>query len=67
MNYIEEEAGTDNLLTDYTLAANIIYAAFAWSVAGDAYIKMRELALRHKVGFFNVSADADAAPEIIFP
>ncbi|WP_440116214.1 hypothetical protein [Paenibacillus sp. QZ-Y1] len=50
-----EEAGTDNRLTDYSLGEDLIYAAFAWSVAEDAYSLMRELAKKHQVGFFDVS------------
>ncbi|MFE6077330.1 hypothetical protein ACFVQB_22970 [Paenibacillus sp. NPDC057886] len=50
-----EEAGTDNRLTEYSLGKEVIYAAFAWSVAEDAYKVMRELARKHNVGFFDVS------------
>ncbi|WP_010504050.1 hypothetical protein, partial [Paenibacillus elgii] len=32
-----EEAGTDNRLTDYSLGSAGIYAAFAFSVAEEAY------------------------------
>lgn len=46
-----EEAGTDNRLTDYSLGSSVIYAAFAYSVAEEAYTAMRELAIKHKVGF----------------
>jgi hypothetical protein len=59
-----EEAGTDNRLTDYSLGSAVIYAAFAYSVAVEAYTIMRELALKHQVGFFNVSSNDG---EIIFP
>ncbi|WP_175598021.1 hypothetical protein [Paenibacillus luteus] len=59
-----EEAGTDNRLTDYSLGSAVIYAAFAYSVAEEAYTIMRELALKHQVGFFNVSSNDG---EIIFP
>lgn len=59
-----EEAGTDNRLTDYSLGSSIIYAAFAYSVAEEAYTTMRDLALKHKVGFFDVSTDDG---EIYFP
>ncbi|QOS76837.1 hypothetical protein JNUCC31_18550 [Paenibacillus sp. JNUCC31] len=50
-----EEAGTDNRLTEYSLGKDVIYAAFAWSVAEEAYTMMRELAKKHNVGFFDVS------------
>ncbi|MFC3745375.1 hypothetical protein [Paenibacillus sp. GCM10012306] len=59
-----EEAGTDNRLTDYSLGSAVIYAAFAYSVAEEAYTTMRELALKHMVGFFDVSSDNG---EIVFP
>lgn len=50
-----EKAGTDNRLTEYSLGKEVIYAAFAWSVAEEAYNMMRELAMKHNVGFFDVS------------
>ncbi|MEK3659793.1 hypothetical protein NSQ29_09515 [Paenibacillus sp. FSL F4-0236] len=59
-----EEAGTDNRLTDYSLGTSVIYAAFAYSVADQAYTAMRELAIKHKVGFFDVSSNEG---DIIFP
>ncbi|MEK3983211.1 hypothetical protein MHB77_07430 [Paenibacillus sp. FSL K6-3166] len=59
-----EEAGTDNRLTDYSLGTSVIYAAFAYSVADEAYTSMRELAIKHKVGFFDVSSNEG---DIIFP
>ncbi|MGC5776747.1 hypothetical protein [Paenibacillus pabuli] len=59
-----EEAGTDNRLTEYSVGKEVIYAAFAWSVAEDAYKMMRELARKHNVGFFDLSGSAG---EIIRP
>ncbi|MNZ91104.1 hypothetical protein D3C78_1100780 [compost metagenome] len=59
-----EEAGTDNRLTDYSLGTSVIYAAFAYSVVEEAYTAMRELAIKHKVGFFDVSSNEG---DIIFP
>lgn len=59
-----EEAGTDNRLTDYSLGTSVIYAAFAYSVAEESYTAMRELAIKHKVGFFDVSSNEG---DIIFP
>lgn len=59
-----EDAGTDNRLTDYSFGSSIIYAAFAYSVASEAYEAMRELAIKHKVGFFDVSSNEG---EILFP
>jgi len=51
-------------VTDHCIGNNVIYSAFAWSVAEDAYLKMRELAIKHSVGFFDVSANNG---EILFP
>lgn len=59
-----EEAGTDNRLTDYSLGSAVIYAAFAYSVAEEAYTTMRSLAIENKVGFFDVSSNDG---EILFP
>jgi hypothetical protein len=54
----------DDKITDYCIGKNVIYAAFAWSVQKEAYKKMRELAAKHMVGFFDVSAENG---EILFP
>ena len=59
-----EEEGTDNRLTDFSLGRAVIYAAFAWSIASEAYSTMRSLASKYNVGFFDVSG-ADA--EIVYP
>jgi hypothetical protein len=59
----EDEEGASNF-TDYSLGQSVIYAAFAWSVADRAYEVMRSLAIKHQVGFFDVSADEG---EILFP
>jgi hypothetical protein len=53
-------------LTDYSIGKHAIYAAFAWSVAEDAYESVRETAVAHNVGFFDVSGDGPD-PEIYFP
>lgn len=44
-------------VTDYSIGRDVIYVAFAWSEAENAYPKMLELAEKHKVGFFDVSAN----------
>ncbi|GAB5398905.1 MAG: hypothetical protein Aureis2KO_04900 [Aureisphaera sp.] len=44
-------------LTDYSTGKDVIYAAFSWSEAENAYPKMLELAKKHKVGFFDVSSN----------
>lgn len=62
-----DEAEAEDLerhLVDYCIDRNVIYAAFSWSVAEEAYEEMRRLAQKHQVGFFNVSADEG---DIILP
>ena len=54
----------DPKITDHCIGKNVIYSAFAWSEAEGAYSKMREHAIKHSVGFFDVSADNG---EILFP
>ena len=54
----------DPKVTDHCIGKGVIYSAFAWSVAEEAHPKMRELAIKHSVGFFDVSADDG---EILFP
>ena len=52
------------VVTDHCVGRSIIYSTFAWSVAEQAYAKTRELAIKHGVGFFDVSSDDG---EIHFP
>ena len=52
-----EDDDADAHLTDYSIGRNVIYAAFAWSVAEEAYEKMKALAQKHGVGFFDVSSN----------
>lgn len=42
-------------LVDYSIGFDIIYAAFSWSAADEAYALTRTLAQKHRVGFFDVS------------
>lgn len=57
--FADEEADIDDArLTDYSIGQEVIYAAFAWSVAADARHLVVALAEKHKVGFFDVSDDA---------
>ena len=44
-------------VTDYSVGKSVIYAAFAWSEAAGAFKTMFSLAEKHKVGFFDVSAN----------
>lgn len=41
--------------TDYSIGHHVIYAAFAWSVANEAYELTKALAQKHGVGFFDAS------------
>jgi hypothetical protein len=54
----------DPKVTDFSVGKSVIYAAFAWSEAENALATMRELAIKHNVGFFDVSADNG---EILIP
>jgi hypothetical protein len=54
----------NNYASDFSISKNIIYVAFSWSVAEEAYKTMYELAEKHGVGFFNVSSDSS---EIFIP
>lgn len=47
----------DERATDYSIGRTVIYAAFAWSEAEDAYALARRLAVKHGVGFFNASSE----------
>ena len=53
----------DPKVTDYSIGSVVIYAAFAWSQAEQAYAQFRRLAAEHGVGFFDVSGDS----EIVLP
>ncbi|MGF1762638.1 hypothetical protein [Aliivibrio kagoshimensis] len=54
----------DPRITDYCIGKNVIYSTFSWSVVEMAHPKMRELAIKYSVGFFDVSATEG---EILFP
>jgi hypothetical protein len=51
-------------VTDYSIGRAVIYACFSWTEAQSAYSLVRALAVKHRVGFFNVSAENG---EIWFP
>lgn len=51
-------------VTDYSIGKHMIYCGFSWEAADSALKIVRELAIKHGVGFFNVSADNG---EILFP
>jgi hypothetical protein len=44
-------------VTDYSLGRSVIYGGFAWSEAETAYKYVKELAVKHGVGFFDVGSD----------
>lgn len=51
-------------VTGYSIGRSVIYADFRWAEAESAYAAVRGLAVKHGVGFFNVSGKAG---EIWFP
>lgn len=51
---------------DYSVGRHIIYGAFRWSQAEQAYPLVRRLAVEHGVGFYDVSGDSGDG-EIYFP
>lgn len=57
---------SESYLTEYSIGYDIIYAAFSWSVAEEAYEKMKTLAQKYGVGFYDVSGD-DGQGEILLP
>ena len=60
---IEADGNLEAHLTDYCIGSSVIYAAFAWSLAEKAYDLVTQLAIKHNVGFFDVSGNE----EVIFP
>jgi hypothetical protein len=51
-------------VTDHCIGRHVIYSAFRWPVAESAYLTVRELAMKHRVGFYDVSG---AEGEILLP
>lgn len=56
---IENDEDLANRITDYCIGKDVIYACFAWSLAEDAYNTMLKTALKHGVGFFDVSGNGE--------
>ena len=54
---LEENPELEDMVTDYSIGRDVIYAAFAWSKADAAYELVKELAKQSDVGFFDVSSD----------
>ena len=50
-------------LTDYSIGRTIIYVAFPWPQAENAYETVTRLAAEHSVGFFDASGNG----EVRFP
>ena len=62
--YAKDEDDVDDYTTDYCIGKDVIYVTFAWSLAESAYEKMKTLAEKHQVGFFDVSSNEG---DILFP
>jgi hypothetical protein len=58
--------GVEDKLTDFSIGHHVIYMAFPWSRAEEAYPLVRELAVKYGVGFYDVSGD-EGDGEIHFP
>jgi hypothetical protein len=52
---LDADEDLESRVSDYCVARDAIYVAFAWSQAENAYDKVVELARKHRVGFFDVS------------
>ena len=52
---LENDQELESRFTDYSIGKNLIYAGFVWTQAEAAYNTMLMLALKHDVGFFDVS------------
>lgn len=59
----EDDEDNPNV-ADYCIGRDVIYVAFAWSLAEEAYSTMFKLAEKHGVGFFDASGDNG---DIFFP
>ena len=51
-------------VSDYCIGKDVIYVAFRWPIAEQAYKTMFELAEKHGVGFFDASSSSG---DILFP
>ena len=47
----------DSSIVDYSTGKSVIYAAFPWTVAEQAYQDVFRLAAKHGVGFFDASSE----------
>lgn len=55
-----KDSPDDARASDYTLDSELIYIAFAWSLAEQAYDTVFALAGKHGVGFFDASGSTAA-------
>jgi hypothetical protein len=53
---IDEDEDLESRLTDYCIARDAIYIAFAWSKEEEALETVTRLAKKHGLGFFDVSS-----------
>ncbi len=54
---LQKNEDLEERLTDYCIGRDVIYVAFSWSLANEAYEKVKQLAKQYDVGFFDVSAE----------
>lgn len=57
VDLLDEDENLERHVTDYSIGREVIYAAFAWSVADEAYDLMRKLVQKYEVGFFDISGN----------
>ena len=49
----------DDYLTDYSIGQKMIYAAFSWNTAEEAYEQVKLLAVDNNIGFYDVSGKGE--------
>ena len=54
---LDEDENLERHTVDYCIGRDVIYAAFSWSTANEAYELVRKLAPKYDVGFFDASGD----------
>jgi hypothetical protein len=57
----EDKVEIEGRLAEYSIGRSLIYVGFSWSQTEAAYEATSRLAVKHKVGFFDVSSDKSAA------
>jgi hypothetical protein len=63
LNGPDEIDDDDPKVTDYSIGNDVIYAAFAFSVAENANITMHSLAGKNKLGLYDPQSDAIFLPD----